>query len=80
MFVYMLLLHFFLLLHSTIPIFQQKQICMCIRTAASFCITITHFTDFTNLSNYITSVSEKVLQTVQMPVPVSVCSVPNEIH
>ena len=80
MFVYMLLLHFFLLLHSTIPIFQQKQICMCIRTAASFCITITHFTDFTNLSNYITSVSEKVLQTVQIPVPVSVCSVPNETH
>ena len=80
MFVYMLLLHFFLLLHSTIPIFQQKQLCMFIRTAASFCITITHFTDFTNLSNYITSVSEKVLQTVQMPVPVSVCSVPNETH
>ena len=80
MFVYMLLLHSFLLLHSTVPIFQQKQICMCIRTAASFCITITHFTDFTNLSNYITSDSEKVLQTVQMPVPVSVCSVPNETH
>ena len=80
MFVYMLLLHSFLLLHSTIPIFQLKKIFMCIRLAASFCITITYFTDFANLSNYITSVSEKVLRTVQMPVPVSVCSGPAETH